>query len=1075
MLKFIRGKGYQPSAERLKLQKELFAFNKTGQHGFPHRPSALAWDPELQLMAIGTRTGVIKVYGSPGVEFYGQHKSDSSVTQIFSLPNQGRFITLCDDNSLHLWEINTKDGKSFMEEVKSCSLEGRLKKISTCCLQRNGERLLIGTEGGNIYLLDVKTFEMNDNIIYQDVVMQNVSDDYRVNPGAVEAIAEHPTESNKILIGYNRGLMVLWDNESFNADHTYVGTQQLESVCWHPKGERFMSSHNDGSYITWTSSNPSKPEDGPVTPYGPFPCKAVTKLLWRTAKGDDFIIFSGGMPRASYGDYHTVSVMNGENKHVVFNFTSRIVDFFTVSDNDSESELDDPHALVVLAEEEIVVIDLLDDNWAPFKAPYLASLHSSAITCAQHFSDIPDSLWEKLQTVGDLQAKEPTSTRPWPINGGKNLAEIPKSHDLLLTGHEDGTIRFWDASGVSLMPLYKLNTSFIFANEEGNEPNQADETEDWPPFRKVGCFDPYSDDPRLAVRKIALCPYTETLIVAGTAGQVLTMSISTEEVEKDVDTAVINIVSDRDGFVWKGHDRLTLRKGPMKFAPGFKTNVVLQMHPPAAVTALSLRVDWGLLAVGTAHGFGLFDFIQNKCVVAKCTLNPNDLNGAGDTTMARRKSFKKSLRESFRRLRRGRSRRSSGDKGGREGAKTTDGNVSGSIEVRTGASSPAAGMEPKPVERAIEARAVDDVMGSMVRCLYLAKTFIVSVANQTCTLWAGTNSGAIYVFTVNMPAVDKRKEVSVACRLGKEIQLKHRAPVVAINIVDSSNTPLADHADAVRNHQKSLANVGGHRVVICSEEQFKVFTLPSLKPYGKFKLTAHEGSRIRRIGFLEFQSRSDPSHIETGVTCLTNQGDISIYSIPDLRRQLLCNCIKREDINGISSLVFARYGHGFYLHSSSEFQRFSLSASNITIPRCTLNLPEDARAPLFNTVSAVINDDIPKADDDVSGETVNELSESKEEENSRLENNISSGDITVDSVKDHISSSTEETIRITEHTEQKVEVKREETITTIETTILTSEVAVVDTSVTVESDEGLTPEPNSVVSPTSSEVRQENV
>ena len=36
----------------------------------------------------------------------------------------------------------------------------------------------------------------------------------------------------------------------------------------------------------------------------------------------------------------------------------------------------------------------------------------------------------------------------------------------------------------------------------------------------IGSFDPYSDDPRLGVQKIALCPMSATLIVAGTAGQV---------------------------------------------------------------------------------------------------------------------------------------------------------------------------------------------------------------------------------------------------------------------------------------------------------------------------------------------------------------------------------------------------------------------------------------------------------------------------------------------------------------------------------------------------------------------------
>lgn len=38
--------------------------SQTVEHGFPHQPSALASDPKLQLMAIGTKSGAIKMYPS---------------------------------------------------------------------------------------------------------------------------------------------------------------------------------------------------------------------------------------------------------------------------------------------------------------------------------------------------------------------------------------------------------------------------------------------------------------------------------------------------------------------------------------------------------------------------------------------------------------------------------------------------------------------------------------------------------------------------------------------------------------------------------------------------------------------------------------------------------------------------------------------------------------------------------------------------------------------------------------------------------------------------------------------------
>ena len=39
-----------------------FHFFQCVEHGFPHKPSALAYDPFLKIMAIGTKTGTLKMY-----------------------------------------------------------------------------------------------------------------------------------------------------------------------------------------------------------------------------------------------------------------------------------------------------------------------------------------------------------------------------------------------------------------------------------------------------------------------------------------------------------------------------------------------------------------------------------------------------------------------------------------------------------------------------------------------------------------------------------------------------------------------------------------------------------------------------------------------------------------------------------------------------------------------------------------------------------------------------------------------------------------------------------------------------
>nr|XP_054763186.1 LLGL scribble cell polarity complex component 2-like [Lytechinus pictus] len=113
----------------------------------------------------------------------GIHNGDFSVSKLFFLPAQGRIISLLDDNSLHLWEINQKDGGSTMDEVKNFMIEGRLKKISVCCLSSDSSRLYLGTEGGNIYLLDVESFELKTTSVLPRCRHEDDVDEDRTGDG----------------------------------------------------------------------------------------------------------------------------------------------------------------------------------------------------------------------------------------------------------------------------------------------------------------------------------------------------------------------------------------------------------------------------------------------------------------------------------------------------------------------------------------------------------------------------------------------------------------------------------------------------------------------------------------------------------------------------------------------------------------------------------------------------------------------------------------------------------------------------------------------------------------------------
>lgn len=66
--------------------------------------------------------------------------------------------------------------------------------------------------------------------------------------------------------------------------------------------------------------------------------------------GDPLIIFAGGLPRSSYSNKHSVSCLsenehdhnNDRTRHVTFDFTTAVIDFFTIDkiSNDGRKFID---------------------------------------------------------------------------------------------------------------------------------------------------------------------------------------------------------------------------------------------------------------------------------------------------------------------------------------------------------------------------------------------------------------------------------------------------------------------------------------------------------------------------------------------------------------------------------------------------------------------------------------------------------------------------------------------------------------------------------------------------------------
>lgn len=61
---------------------------------------------------------------------------------------------------------------------------------------------------------------------------------------------------------------------------------------------------------------------------------------------------------------------------------------------------------------------------------------------------------------------------------------------MLITGHEDGSIRFWNSGSSVLSLIYTFKSNILFLTDDEFldgpvENNTEEEEEEWPPFRKV--------------------------------------------------------------------------------------------------------------------------------------------------------------------------------------------------------------------------------------------------------------------------------------------------------------------------------------------------------------------------------------------------------------------------------------------------------------------------------------------------------------------------------------------------------------------------------------------------------------
>ncbi|XP_051723546.1 syntaxin-binding protein 5 isoform X2 [Ctenopharyngodon idella] len=639
------------------LQSEHFQLCKTLRHGFPYQPSSMAFDPVQKILAIGTQSGALRLFGRAGVECYCQHESGSAVIQLEFLVNEGALVSALADDSIHLWNLRQK-----LPAILH-SLKFNRERITFCHLPFQSKWLYVGTERGNIHIVNVESFTLSGYVIMWNKAIELSS---KTHPGPVVHISDNPMDEGKLLIGFECGIVVLWDLKSKKADYRYNYDEAIHSVAWHHEGKQFVCSHSDGTLTTWNVRAPAKPAQI-ITPHGkqpkdgkkPEPCKPILKVEYKTTRaGDPFMILCGGLSYDTVGRRACLTVMHGKST-AVLEMDYPIVDFLTLCETPYPNDFQDPYAVVVLLEKDLVVIDLAQIGYPIFENPYPLSIHESPVTCCEYFADCPAEVIPALYSVGSRQKRQGFSKKEWPVSGGNWGQGTLSFSEIIITGHADGSIKFWDASALMLQVLYKLKTAKVFEKPRGKEEKSSTEIVDEDPF---------------AIQILSWCPESRVLCVAGVSAHVIVYRFSKQEVTTEVVQLLevrmqceLNEVESPEGggeqasavstpgtssspqtSLPQSHPStssnnssdglrdnvpcLKVRSSPLKQSPGYQVELLIQLvwvsgEPPQQITSLAVNSAYGLVAFGNGNGLAVVDYLQKTLLL---NMSIAELNGSTD-------------------------------------------------------------------------------------------------------------------------------------------------------------------------------------------------------------------------------------------------------------------------------------------------------------------------------------------------------------------------------------------------------------------------------------------------------------
>ncbi|XP_038904808.1 uncharacterized protein LOC120091069 isoform X2 [Benincasa hispida] len=463
-------------------------------YGIPSGSTTSAYDSVQKILALSTRDGRIKLFGKDNSQTLLESKEAIPSKFLQFMENQGFLLNVTSKNEIEVWDIDRK----LLAHVHVFEQE-----ITSFTILQQSTYMYVGDYLGNVSIL--KLDQSVCNIIQMKYIIPVSAS--RGNPAegtsdsSIGHILPQPTtEFKRVLLIFSDGLITLWEikesksifitgGNSMLSVSPYQEAKKVTSACWAcPLGSKVALGYSNGDVLIWAIPYGQNPKTEPVSENS-----SRTGPLFKLNLGYKLDKVPIASLRCNYVDVkasrlYVMGASSNSLQVVLLNeqiearmiklglqLSEPCVDmeiFSSLSDHNKNKQ----HHLLLLGKSgclytyddcliEKYLLQQLQSRSAtslPKEAMLKIPFVDSHITVARFFTNNSCSLYasdeDYIQRINDIpslflsesNSKEVTYLDTVQFGG------FLKVENLYISGHDDGSINFWDASCPIFIPIYSL-------------------------------------------------------------------------------------------------------------------------------------------------------------------------------------------------------------------------------------------------------------------------------------------------------------------------------------------------------------------------------------------------------------------------------------------------------------------------------------------------------------------------------------------------------------------------------------------------------------------------------------------